>query len=106
MASSRSVSIASAQRAEISLASTANSPPASSDCDIDFPVALDHVELLQLDALVRDMDAVGEMKLVAVPGTDDVHVVAVKGLAVIDAVPVNHLLHLRHHPTPPLPPAP
>src|SRR6267154_6513857 len=73
------------------------SPPASSDCDIDVPVALDDVEFLQLDALVGDMNAVGEMKLVAVPRTDDVHVVAVEGLAVVDAVLVDELLHLRHH---------
>src|SRR5207244_8913194 len=38
-----------------------------------------------------------EMELVAVPGTDDVHVVAVEGLAVVDAVLVDQLLDLRHH---------
>src|SRR5215510_11437573 len=36
------------------------------------------------------------MELVAVPGTHDVHVRMVEGLAVIDAVLVDELLHLRH----------
>src|SRR5262245_66645508 len=36
------------------------------------------------------------MELVAVPRTHDVHVRMVEGLAVIDAVLVDELLHLRH----------
>src|SRR5262249_48623971 len=97
MSPSRSRSIASAQRAAISLASATHSGPACSDCDIDAPVALGQVEFLQLDALVCDMDAVGQMELIAMPRTDDVHVVAVEGLAVIHAVLVDQLLDLRHH---------
>ena len=33
-----------------------------------------------VDALVGDMDSIGKMKLVAVPWTDDMHVVVVEGL--------------------------
>ena len=40
--------------------------------------------------------AVRQVELVAVPGTDDVHVGLVEGLAVEDAVLVDQFLHLRH----------
>src|SRR5262245_659014 len=96
MSSRRFSSMASAQRAEISLASVPKSAAVSSDGDIDLSVTLDHLELLQPQSLVGDVYAIRQVELVAVPGTHDVHVRVVEGLAVIDAVLVDKLLHLRH----------
>src|SRR5262249_39517050 len=55
MSSRQSASIASAQRAAISLASTPKVAASASDCDIDLSVALDDLELLQPQPLVGDV---------------------------------------------------
>src|ERR1700754_3139308 len=101
MSFSRSASIASAQAAARSLASSGNAPMRlvsglPSDCDIDLAAPLDHVVFLQLVTAVDDVAAVLEMKLPAVPRADDVHVALVELLAQMNALLADLLDHLRH----------
>src|SRR5262245_39995024 len=87
MSSSLPASIASAQAAAMSLASSENaSMRPLSDCDIDLVAALDDLVFLQAVPPVDDMAAVLEMELPAVPGTDDVHVGLVEIHAEMDAL--------------------
>src|SRR5690349_21701987 len=96
MASSLLASIASAQAAAMSLASSGNAPMrALSDCDINVVTPLDHVVLLEPVPLVDDMAAVLQMELPAVPRTDDVHVGLVEVHAEVDALIADLLDHLR-----------
>src|SRR5262245_34459371 len=94
--STRSCSIASAQAAASSLASAANDMPVGSDGDINAPFPLHDLVLLEPQVLVADMSAVGQMKLVAVPGTHDVHVVVVVSLAEKDAAFADQIDDLGH----------
>src|SRR5215468_2192092 len=67
----------------------------SSHCDVDRAVAFHHVIFLQADAPVDHMASVRQMKLIAVPGTDEVHVVLVEALAEIGATLSDQVDHLR-----------
>src|SRR4051812_10575197 len=101
MSFKRSASIASAQAAARSLASSGNAPirlvsGLPSDCDIDFAAPLDHVVFLQLVTAIDHVAAVLQMKLPAVPRTDDVHVALVEVLAEEDALLADLLDHLWH----------
>src|SRR6266567_3415130 len=97
MSSSRLASIASAQAAARSLARSGNAPMRSrSDCDIDLAAPFDHVVLLQAMPAVDDVTTVLEMKLPAVPRTDDVHVAFVEILAEENALVTDLLDDLRH----------
>src|SRR5277367_1805145 len=55
-----------------------------------------HGELLQAQATIADIDAVAEMKFVAVPWADDVDIVFIKTLAQKLALVVDLVDDLRH----------
>src|SRR4026208_2416803 len=91
MSPRRSLSIASAQAAAMSLASAAK----ASGADIDFIASLDPLVFLEAMLWIDHMGAVREVELPAVPRADDMHVVLVEGLAEMDAARADLLHHLR-----------
>lgn len=68
----------------------------SSDRKEDAVGSFDHVELLQPDALIGNIDAIIQVKFVTVPWTDDVDVVFIVGMADQPAILVEFVDHLRH----------